>query len=174
MNIVKVPIAKVVPWEKNPRTATEEDIDRLKAQIEKLGIYKPLLVFKDGGKYVVLGGNMRLRAYRELGIREVEVSIVKVKTEADVVAITLSDNDRAGYYDEEALAELLYEHKDAIAKGLFKIDSGGDDSLTRLLETLGKEISPTVAYSMRNGPDAPVICPNCGAVVEEGHGTADG
>ncbi len=93
MDIRKVPISKVVPWKKNPRTATKEDIDRLKAQVEKLGIYKPLLVFKDGGKYVVLGGNMRLRAYRELGIREVEVSIVKVKTEADVVAITLSDND---------------------------------------------------------------------------------
>jgi len=175
MKIIKVPISKVVPWKKNPRTAAKEDIDRLKAQVEKLGIYKPLLVIQEGGKYVVLGGNMRLRAYRELGHREVEVSVVKAKTEADIIEISLSDNDRAGYYDPQALAELLYEHKDAISKGLFKIDLGVDESLATVLETLGRPVAQTEVYgSDRKEGAGPAICPNCGAVVEEGHGTADG
>lgn len=174
MKIIKVPISKVVPWEKNPRTASPEDLARLRAQIEELGIYKPLVAYKDGDLYVVIGGNMRLRVYREMGLKEVEVSVVKVTTDADIVEISLSDNDRAGYYDPEALAELLYEHKEAISKGLFKIDLGNGEGITRLLENLGKDIAPTVAYSMREAPDGPVICPNCGAVVEEGHGTADG
>lgn len=48
---------------------------------------------------------MRLLVLHELGIPEVEISIVKPKTEAEKVEYSLSDNDRAGEYDDQALAE---------------------------------------------------------------------
>ena len=74
------PIDKLRNWDKNPRGIKEKDFTRLKEQIKKLGEYKPLLITSDGE---VLGGNMRLRAYRDLGKTEVWVSIVEPKTEAE-------------------------------------------------------------------------------------------
>ena len=59
MNVIKVPIASVLPWDKNPRGIKTKDFDRLKKQIGKLGVYKPLICYKEDGHYVVLGGNMR-------------------------------------------------------------------------------------------------------------------
>lgn len=53
-------------------------MERLKKQIQKLGQYKPLLITKDG---TVLGGNMRLKAYQELGIENVWVNVVDAPTE---------------------------------------------------------------------------------------------
>lgn len=171
MKIFEVPISNVVPWDKNPRTADRKDLDRLKCQIKKHGVFKPLIVFEDGDKYVVLGGNQRLKAYRELGHKTVVVSVVKVTTEGGQLKFSLSDNDRAGYYDPQSLAELIFEQKEAIDAGLFKVDLGTDESLATLLETMGKAISQTEVYgSDRQEEAGPLICPNCGAVVEEASG----
>lgn len=53
----------LIEWDKNPRYIKDEDFFRLKKQIARLGMYKPLFVNSDG---VVVGGNMRLRALRWL------------------------------------------------------------------------------------------------------------
>ena len=86
-------INKLTEWKDNPRKVTDEGLERLKFQIKKLGQYKPLLV-TDRGE--VLGGNMRLRVYRELGIKDVWVSVVKPKDENEKIEYALSDNDRIG------------------------------------------------------------------------------
>ena len=172
MKVINVPIDKVEGWKDNPRSSTPEDLERLESQVEKLGIYKPLVAFKDGEKFVVLGGNMRLEIYRKRGLKEVELVVVKVRDQAHKVALSLSDNDRAGFYDEQALAEILYELGDAVSMKDFKVDLGADESLTRVVETLGEKVEPTLAYPMKNPPGGPVICPNCGAVVEEPDGTS--
>lgn len=98
------PIEKLHEWEKNPRNITEGGFRRLKEQIVKLGQYKPLIITKEGE---VLGGNMRLKAYHELGVDQVWVSIVNPKNENEKLEYALSDNDRAGYYDSDLLANLI-------------------------------------------------------------------
>lgn len=99
-----VDLALLKEWDKNPRRITKKDFDRLMSQIQKLGQYKPLLVTPD---YTVIGGNMRLKAYRELNYDKVWVSIVTPKNEDEMLEYALSDNDRAGYYDEDMLANML-------------------------------------------------------------------
>jgi DNA modification methylase len=140
MNIERVPIAQVVPWPKNPRGIKTKDFERLKKQIKKLGEYKPLVAYRENGHYVVLGGNMRLRAYQELGIQEVEVSIIKPKSEAQKIEYALSDNDRVGYYEEEALAELIYPHIKDIDLGEYKVDLGEAIDLKQVVERYGPDI----------------------------------
>lgn len=137
MDLKKVNISEVKPWDKNPRNIKTEDFKRLKRQIKDLGVYKPLVVFEENGHYVALGGNMRLRALRDMKIPEVEVSIVKAETEAEKVAYSLSDNDRAGEYDELALTELLYSVKDELDLGDFKIDLGPPIDISALLDAAG-------------------------------------
>ena len=115
------PISKLKNWDKNPRSIDKKDFARLKRQIQKHGVYKPLVITPDGE---VIGGNMRLRALLDLGHREAWVSIVNPKTEAEKVEIALSDNDRAGYYDEDVLAELVYNFKDQINLADYKVRFG--------------------------------------------------
>lgn len=103
------PVAKLQNWDKNPRNISTEGFERLKKQIQKLGQYKPLLITPDG---TVIGGNMRLRAYRDLGVSEVWVSVVEPKSESEKLEFALSDNDRAGYYDDDLLANLTAEMPD--------------------------------------------------------------
>ena len=98
------PIEKLSNWENNPRTITKDNFDRLKEQIKELGEYKPLLITKDG---LVLGGNMRLRAYRDLGIKQCWVSVVEAETEEQKLKYALSDNDQAGETNTDTLANLI-------------------------------------------------------------------
>ena len=82
------------PWDKNPRKIDKEGLKRLKKQIKKLGQYKPLIITEDG---TVLGGNMRIQAYEQLGVDKVWVSVVDAKTKDEKLEYALSDNDRAGH-----------------------------------------------------------------------------
>lgn len=97
------PLDKLHNWENNPRTITKEGLERLKKQLEKHGQYKPLIVTQDG---TVIGGNMRLKAMQEMGVKEAWVSVVDAETEEKKIEIALSDNDRVGRYDEDQLANL--------------------------------------------------------------------
>lgn len=111
-------ITELHEWENNPRSVTKEGMDRLKKQIEKLGQYKPLLVTKDG---TVLGGNMRLKAYRELGIKDVWVTEVEAETEEKKIEYALSDNDRVGKYDSDMIANMTGNFPE-IDWSLFSVD----------------------------------------------------
>ena len=128
------PIGKLQGWDKNPRTIQEKDFKRLVAQIKKHGVYKPLIVNQDG---IIVGGNMRFKALQYLEVPEVWVSIVQTKDEAEMLEIALSDNDRAGSYDEEALAEMvaLYD----IDQELYTIDTGKMLSIKDLSNKYGPE-----------------------------------
>jgi len=140
MEIKKVPISQVEPWEKNPRNIKTKDFERLKKQILELGVYKPLICYEENGKYITLGGNMRLLALRELGIPEVEISIVHPKSEAEKIKYSLSDNDRAGEYDEQALAELVYPHIEEINLEDFKVDLGDAVDLKNVIEDFAPDL----------------------------------
>jgi len=138
MEIKKVPISEVDVWEKNPRNIRTKDFERLKKQILELGVYKPLVCYEENGKYITLGGNMRLRALKELGLREVEISVVYPKTEAEKIKYSLSDNDLAGEIDKEKLAELVFPHIEEIEIEEFNISIGQED-LKKVLEEYGPD-----------------------------------
>lgn len=112
-------VSELKNWDNNPRSIKQSDFERLKKQILKLGVYKPLLVNQDN---VVLGGNMRLRALKELGVNEIMCSVVITETENQMVEYALSDNDRAGEYDQQGLAELVV--KIPIDLDLYHVDIG--------------------------------------------------
>ncbi len=132
-----VPISQVEPWPRNPRGISEAGFQRLKRQIERHGVFKPLVVMPAGKKWVVLGGNMRLRAYRELGHKEVEISVVHPKTEAEALEYALSDNDRVGRYDLEALAKALDPIKDRVVLEDYHVALGDEEKVPDFLKKFG-------------------------------------
>jgi DNA modification methylase len=136
MRIEKWDISRLKNWEKNPRAIKTEDFERLKKQITDLGLYKAFLVEPDGN---VLGGNMRLKACIALGKTEVMVSIVEPKNDDERLKYALSDNDRAGYYEEEVLAEMLYNVSDDFPYGDYKVDLAYQSDLQTLMNQFGPD-----------------------------------
>jgi DNA modification methylase len=133
-----VPIGIVQGWKKNPKTMVKKaDFERLKNQILELGLYKRLVCCRENEKYIVLGGNQRLRALQDLGAQQVAISIVKAPTDADKLKYALSDNDNVAGWDDQGLAELLYGAKDKINTELFKIELGKPISIENLLNQFG-------------------------------------
>jgi len=161
MELKKVPISQVAPWDKNPRNIKIKDYERLKRQIKELGVYKPLVCIEENGRFVTLGGNMRLLALRELGHAEVDVSIVHPKTEAEKIKYNLSDNDRAGEYDEQKLAELAYPHIGEIGLEDFKIDARYAISLKDVIEEYGPDFNIDEREVDEN-LETQNECPKCG------------
>ena len=90
---------------------------------------------------------MRLRALKEMGIKEVDISIVNADTEAKKIKYALSDNDRAGEYDEQQLAELVYPHIEEINLEEYKVDLGKAVDLKIMADGFG----PSMDYSDLDG-----------------------
>ena len=91
----------------NPRTITEHDFEQLKQRIAKnnlLGVF-PLKVFLFEGKYVVIGGNQRLRAAKALKFKDVPCIIIPEDADADTLQeIATVENTHDGEFDWDALA----------------------------------------------------------------------
>jgi hypothetical protein len=97
-------VADLHVWEDNPSFATDDDLDRLEKQMDKLGMYKPLIVNQNG---IVLGGNKRLVILKRKGIEEAMCSIVYTDNRVQMLEYALSDNDNVGVADEAKLRELI-------------------------------------------------------------------
>jgi DNA modification methylase len=128
-------IADLTNWEDNPRTITEKEFERLQEQIRLLGVYKPLLINQNN---IVLGGNMRLRALKDLGVGEVMCAVVLTDNTHQMIEYALSDNDAVGTTDEEKLAELVTLHPIEQPE-LFAVQTGKLKSVETLLRELGPE-----------------------------------
>ena len=93
---------------KNPRKISADDLERLKNSITKHPDFlalRELVVYPHGGKYVVLGGNMRLRAMRQLKFKEAPCKVVPEGTAVeDLKTFAALDNGSFGSWDFDALA----------------------------------------------------------------------
>ena len=93
---------------KNPRLIKTEKFEKLKKSIqdnpEMLGM-REVLVYPLSSKFVIIGGNMRYQACKELGFTEVPCKVLDKDTTAEQLrAITIKDNVGFGEHDWELLA----------------------------------------------------------------------
>jgi DNA modification methylase len=106
MQIVK--INEVKPNPKNPRLIKDEKFKKLVKSIQEFPDMlnkRPLIVFTDvDNKYVVLGGNMRLKACKEVGIKEIPVIVADEWTEEQKAEFLIKDNVGFGEWDWDGLA----------------------------------------------------------------------
>ena len=102
-----VQIKEVKPNPKNPRIIKDDKFKKLVKSIREFPDMlnkRPLIVFTDvDGKYVVLGGNMRLKACKEIGIKEIPVIVADEWTEEQKAEFLIKDNVGFGEWDWEQL-----------------------------------------------------------------------
>jgi len=99
----KVPIDRLVPYARNARTHSKEQIAQLRASIREFGFVSPCIIDKD---YNIIAGHGRVLAAREEGIAEVPCVFAEHLTDAQKRAYILADNRLAlnAGWDEERLS----------------------------------------------------------------------
>jgi len=138
LQVVRWPVERLLPYARNARTHSDEQVAQIAASIAEFGWTNPILA---GGDGVVIAGHARLLAARKLGITVVPVIILDHLSESQRRALVIADNRLAlnAGWDEEMLRVEL----DALREDDFNLDllGFGDDELEALLSEPDSEVT---------------------------------
>ena len=132
--VEKRDLEDLIPYARNARTHTPEQIDQIAASMREWGWTCPILVDEQN---TVIAGHARIEAARKLGWAEVPVVVARGWTEAQKKAYVLADNklaENAGWDREKLVCEL--EELRALAFDV-SLTGFGADELSRLLRSGG-------------------------------------
>lgn len=86
------PVTRLVPYERNARTHSPEQVAQIAASIREFGFTNPILVDSSDG---IIAGHGRLAAACQLGMNQVPVIVLDYLTEAQRRAYVIADNKLA-------------------------------------------------------------------------------
>lgn len=155
--IERIPIDKLVPYARNPRSHSEEQISQIAASMREWGWTNPVLVAEDG---TIIAGHGRVLAARRLGFTEVPVMVARGWTEAQRRAYVIADNKLAlnADWDIGMLATELRElDTGEIDLGLLGFDEGELEGL--LTWDPGRSVGLTDADEVPEVAEAAVSVP---------------
>src|SRR5258707_15645049 len=101
-------LEKLIPYARNARTHSDEQIAQIAASIREFGFTNPILV---DGRDGIIAGHGRLLAARKLKLAEVPVIVLDHLSETRKRAYIIADNKlalNAGWDDEMLRLELAY------------------------------------------------------------------
>lgn len=150
------PTDKLVPYDKNPRTHSPEQVNQIAASIAEFGFLNPILVDTAAG---IIAGHGRLQAAKQLGLAHVPVVVLDHLTEAQKRAYVIADNKlalNAGWDDDLLRAEMA-----ALAAEDFDLPVIGfsDDELAALLAEPNTAEGQTDEDAVPEAPETPVSKP---------------
>ena len=122
-HIERWPTAKLVPYARNARTHSEEQVAQIAASIVEFGFTNPILAGSDG---VIVAGHGRLAAAQKLGLDTVPVVVLDHLTPTQRRALIIADNriaENAGWDDAMLRIELQSLQEDG-----FNLDITGFDA----------------------------------------------
>ena len=130
LQVATWPVEKLIPYARNARTHSAEQVAQVAASIAEFGWTNPILAGADG---IVIAGHARLLAARKLGMTEVPVIVLDHLTESQRRALVLADNRlalNAGWNEEMLRVEMA-----ALDEGGFNLELVGftDEELQDLL-----------------------------------------
>jgi len=92
LQILHLPIDELVPYARNSRTHSEEQVEQIAASITEFGFTNPVLIDSEGG---IIAGHGRVMAARKLGLLEVPCLELAHLTDAQKRAYVIADNKLA-------------------------------------------------------------------------------
>ena len=122
-HIERWPTEKLVPYARNARTHSEEQVAQIAASIVEFGFTNPILAGSDG---VIVAGHGRLAAAQKLGLDTVPVVVLDHLTPTQRRALIIADNriaENAGWDDAMLRIELQSLQEDG-----FNLDITGFDA----------------------------------------------
>lgn len=109
LTIKKLKISDLKPARYNPRKDLKPgdvEYEQIRRSITEFGYIDPIIVNERNG--VVIGGHQRLKILKDLGIKEADVSLVKLDDKKEK-ALNIALNKITGAWDDAALKDLLDE-----------------------------------------------------------------
>lgn len=92
----RIPVELIEIGPEQARTSKkslEEGIDDLAESIKRFGLLHPITVFPENGKYILIAGQRRLLAVRQLGWEEIPARVLSTRPDAiEAKAISFSEN----------------------------------------------------------------------------------
>jgi DNA modification methylase len=122
-HIERWPTAKLVPYARNARGHSEEQVAQIAASIVEFGFTNPILAGSDG---MIVAGHGRLAAAQKLGLDTVPVVVLDHLTHTQRRALIIADNriaENAGWDDAMLRIELQSLQEDS-----FNLDITGFDA----------------------------------------------
>jgi ParB-like chromosome segregation protein Spo0J len=112
MKIETTPIEKLIPYARNSRTHSDQQIAQVAASIREFGFTNPVLIDSEDG---IIAGHGRVMAARKLGLAEVPCIRLGHLTETQKRAYIIADNKLAlnSGWDEEMLGLELADLREA-------------------------------------------------------------
>jgi len=135
LHIERWPLDRLIPYARNPRTHTEEQVAQIAASIAEFGFVNPVLVGADG---VIIAGHARVMAARKLGLGEVPVIVLDHLSEAQRRALVIADNrlaENAGWDEEMLRVELEALREDDFHLDLLGFEDAEIEALLAQPET---------------------------------------
>lgn len=95
-------VSSLVPYAKNSRTHSDEQVGQIVASIQEWGFANPVLIAEDS---TIIAGHARVMAAKKLGLQEVPVMVAEGWTEAQKRAFVIADNKLTlnGGWDKDIL-----------------------------------------------------------------------
>lgn len=124
MQIQPRPIEGLIPYARNSRTHSDEQVAQIAASIREFGWTNPVLVDGDNG---IIAGHGRVLAARKLGMEEVPCIELAHLSEAQKKAYIIADNKlalNAGWDNELLALELGELHAADFDMALLGFDAG--------------------------------------------------
>lgn len=135
-------VASLIPYARNARTHSDEQVAQIAASISEWGWTTPVLVDEAGG---IIAGHGRVMAARKLGITDVPVMIASGWTEGQKRAYVLADNKlalNAGWDDVLLASELVALGEDGVDSKLLGFS---DEEFSALLSNAKEVEMPILA-----------------------------
>ena len=129
INITQRNVSDLIPYARNSRTHSEEQVAQIAASIKEFGWTNPILVDGEG---VIIAGHGRLMAARKLGYTQVPTIELKDLTETQKKAYIIADNRlalNAGWDNEMLTIELNELLADGFALDILGFDTKELDAL---------------------------------------------
>ena len=130
IQIAQWPVDRLIPYARNSRTHSEEQVAQIAASIAEFGFVNPILVGADG---TIVAGHARLAAARKLKLADVPVIVLDHLSATQRRALVLADNRlamSAGWDEEMLRVELESLKEDAFDLNLIGFS---DEELRDLL-----------------------------------------
>lgn len=151
------PVDRLIPYERNARTHSDDQVAEIAASIQAFGFNAPILVDAEAG---IIAGHGRLLGARKLGLAEVPVVVLGHLTDVQRRAYILADNRIAekSNWDGALLTDELQQLAGEIEVELMGWDQSEFDALVR-------KISPPDEFpEYDENVETEHTCPKCGYV----------
>lgn len=161
MRIKTMPLAKILPYERNPRR-NDNAVDAVAESIRQCGYVAPIIVDEDG---VILAGHTRWKAMQKLGHTTARVCVAEGLSEEQKRKYRILDNKTGelAEWDRDLLnIELEGLDFDGFDFGLLELADAGGDAKAKAPEALELDEEAEPQKELRKQ----YHCPKCGFVFE--------